>query len=67
MKTWQAASAGLGIGIAATMGIGAIGHTEQPVGPYFQVTSQEIVNTSHIQTAIFCGWWRRHRTRRRGG
>ena len=53
MKTWQVASAGLVLGVAATMGIGAIGHTDQPVGPYFQVTSQEIVNTSHVQTAHF--------------
>jgi hypothetical protein len=51
MKTWQAASIGLVLGVAATAGIGAIGHSDQPVGPYFQVNSQEIVNTSHIQTA----------------
>ena len=51
MKTWQAASVGLVLGVGATLGVGAIGHSDVPVGPYFQVNSQEIVNTTHIQTA----------------
>ena len=56
MRMWQAAGIGLVLGVAGTLGLGAIGRTELPVGPFFQANNQEIINTSQIQTANFVRW-----------